>query len=293
MNKVGYFPGCSLSGTAKEYHLSLLEIAKIAGVDIIELEDWNCCGATAAHSLASTLAVALPARNLAIAEKMQLTDVLVPCAACYSRLAQAKYEMKINEKYKTLIPQLIEMDYNGTVTPLTVLDFIKKYLIDNLSDKFVNKINAKFACYYGCLLTRPEHLSTIERREDPQIMEEIIAKAQAKSIDWAYKVECCGAGLSMTRTDIVGKLSARILNDAQMRGADAVIVACPMCHSNLDMRRPEINQNLEFKTDIPILYITQVLGLALGINPKNLGLDKHFVSTQRLISKVEKITVEV
>lgn len=293
MSKLGYFPGCSLSGTAKEYHLSLFEIANIAGVEIIELEDWNCCGATAAHSLASTLAVALPARNLAIAEKMQLSDVLVPCAACYSRLAQAKYEMKVNEKYKTLVPQLIEMDYNGSASPLTVLDFIQKYLIDKLSDKFVNKINAKFACYYGCLLTRPEHLSTIERREDPLIMESILSKANASSIDWAYKVECCGAGLSMTRTDIVGKLSSRILNDAQLRGADAIVVACPMCHSNLDMRRPEINNNLTNKSEIPILYITQVIGLALGMDPKKLGLDKHFVPTDNITRKVEKIMVEV
>lgn len=293
MIKVGYFPGCSLQGTAKEYDISLKQIAKLANVELIELEDWNCCGATAAHSLNSILSVALPARNLAIAEKMGLDEVVVPCAACYSRLAQAKHSMKFDEKYKNSVPTLIEMEFYGKTTPITVLDFLNKYVLNIVSDRFIKKLDANFACYYGCLLTRPEHLTTIERREDPLVMENIIAKAGGKSIDWAFKVECCGAGLSVVRTDIVGKLCARIIDDATLRGADALVVACPMCHSNLDMRRNEINKHLSKESNIPVLYITQVIGLACGINEKDLGLDKHFISTRNLIKKFEKQTVEV
>ncbi len=293
MTKIGYFPGCSLNGTAKEYDLSLQAIARIADIELVELDDWNCCGATAAHSLNSTLAVALPARNLAIAEKMGLDEILVPCAACFSRLAQARYEIKSDEKYRTKIPQLIEMEIKGTANPITVLDFLNKYALDKIKDKLYNKLNAKFACYYGCLLTRPEHLSTIERREDPLVMEKIIYLSGGMPIDWAFKVECCGAGLSVVRTDIVGKLCAKILDDAQSRGADAIIVACPMCHSNLDMRRNEINKNLSTDNEIPVVYITQIIGLALGIDPKKLGFDKHFVPTDKFLHKLQKQTVEV
>ncbi|HOM05112.1 MAG TPA: CoB--CoM heterodisulfide reductase iron-sulfur subunit B family protein [Candidatus Kapabacteria bacterium] len=293
MTKIGYFPGCSLNGTAKEYDLSLKAIARFADVELVELNDWNCCGATAAHSLNSTLAVALPARNLAIAERMGFDEILVPCAACYSRLAQALYEIKSDEKYRTKIPQLIEMEIKGTANPITVLDFINKYVLDKIKDKLTNKLNAKFACYYGCLLTRPEHLSTIERREDPLVMEQIVKLAGGIAIDWAFKVECCGAGLSVVRTDIVGKLCAKIVDDASSRGADAIVVACPMCHSNLDMRRSEINKNLSTDNKIPAIYITQLLGLALGIEPNKLGFDKHFVPADNFIQKLQKQTVEV
>ncbi|MEJ5245876.1 MAG: CoB--CoM heterodisulfide reductase iron-sulfur subunit B family protein [Bacteroidota bacterium] len=293
MTKIGYFPGCSLNGTAKEYDLSLQAIARFAEVELVELADWNCCGATAAHSLNSTLAVALPARNLAIAESMGFDEILVPCAACYSRLAQARHEIKSDEKYRTKIPQLIEMDIKGTANPITVLDFINKYVLGKLKDNLSNKLNAKFACYYGCLLTRPEHLSTIDRREDPLVMEQIVQLAGGVAIDWAFKVECCGAGLSVVRTDIVGKLCAKILDDANSRGADAIVVACPMCHSNLDMRRNEINKNLSDANNIPVIYITQLLGLALGVEPSKLGFDKHFVSTEKFLHKLQKQTMEV
>ncbi len=294
MTKLGYFPGCSLHGTAVEYDESLIEIAKFAGIELTEIDDWNCCGATAAHSINSTLSVALPARNLALAEKQGFEDLLVPCAACFSRLAQAKYDMKFDEKYKSKIPQIIEMDYEGTANPLTVLDFLSKYILPNLNEQVRNRIEAKIACYYGCLMTRPKKLSNIDRAEDPLVMEEMLEKFGSKCIDWAFKVECCGAGLSVARTDIVAKLSANIISDAEARGAEIIVVACPMCQSNLDMRRPAINEYLGKKSDIPILFITQIIGLALGISPKKLGLERHLVNTAKVMNFVKSINaVEV
>lgn len=133
------------------------------------------------------------------------------------------------------------------------------------------------ACYYGCLLLRPHKVLKFDRLEDPQSMDKIMSILGANPIDWAFKTECCGAGLSVSRTDLVGRLSGNILKDASDRGAEAVIVACPMCHSNLDMRRSTINRHLMEPITIPVLYVTQVLGLAIGLSAKDLGLKRHFV----------------
>lgn len=294
MANLGYFPGCSLHGTAVEYNESLLEIAKISGVELNEIDDWNCCGATAAHSMSSMLAVALPARNLALAESQGFEDLLVPCAACFSRLAQAKYEMKFDEKYKSRVPAIIEMPYAGSANPITVIDFIQKYVVPNISEKIKFSTNAKIACYYGCLMTRPQKLSNIEKTEDPLVMEEIVSKIGGKAIDWAFKVECCGAGLSVTKTDIVAKLSAKIIEDAESRGAEMIVVACPMCQSNLDMRRPAINEYLGRESKIPILFISQLIGLSLGIAPKKLGLERHLVEATGIAKMFKSIkAVEV
>lgn len=292
MDRIAYFPGCSLHGTAVEYDESLMEIAKSVGLQLEEINDWNCCGATAAHSLNSLLGVALPARNLAIAERDGFDDMLVPCAACFSRLAHARHEIKYDEKYKSKVPEIIDMPLSGRTNPITVLDFLEKYVMPKLSESIKQKLNAKVACYYGCLMTRPAKLTNIERREDPLVMEEMMTAIGAKPIDWAYKVECCGAGLSVTRTDIVGKLSAKIIEDAESRGAEMIIVACPMCQSNLDMRRDAINQFLSTNSNIPILFITQAIGLALGIDRKKLGLDRHLVPTTK-VDKMIKSLVEV
>jgi heterodisulfide reductase subunit B len=133
------------------------------------------------------------------------------------------------------------------------------------------------ACYYGCYLIRPHEILNFDREEDPQSMDELMLKIGATPIDWAFKTECCGAGLSVSRTRSVGRLSGKIIGDATDRGAEAMIVVCPMCHSNLDMRRDAINSFLGEKIDIPVLYITQAIGLAVGIDRKALALQRHFV----------------
>lgn len=287
--KIGYFPGCSLHGTAIEYNESLINVCSAFGYELEEIKDWNCCGATAAHSLNKMLSIALPARTLALAEKQGYDEILVPCAACYSRMLTAWHEIKTDEKLKKQIPELIEMEYHGTAKPMSILDFISKYIAPNLKDKVVTPLNKTVACYYGCLLVRPNKLVNFDRYEDPTAMEEILTLIGAKPIDWAFKTECCGAGMSVPRTDIVGKLSGKILEDASHRGAEAIIAACPMCQSNLDMRRKSIDLYLGEKIEIPVLYITQAIGLAIGISGDKLGTGKHFVKTDKFISQINII----
>jgi heterodisulfide reductase subunit B2 len=277
---IGLYPGCSLKGSSREYAESVLSVAKACNIELTEINDWNCCGATAAHNLNKNLSLALPARILSLAEKQGLTEVVVPCAACYSRLKVTKHELATDPEIVEAVTKANNLEYTGKVEVINIIQMLDKYIIPNLEGRIVNPFNHKVACYYGCLLVRPHDILQFDREEDPQSMDEVMLKAGAIPVDWAFKTECCGAGLSVSRTTSVGRLSGQILKDASDRGAEAVIVACPMCHSNLDMRRGAINAFLGEKIDIPVLYVTQAIGLAMGLDRKALGLQRHFVSVK-------------
>jgi heterodisulfide reductase subunit B2 len=275
---LGLYPGCSLKGSSREYTESVLAVAKACGIELVEIEDWNCCGATAAHNLNKELSLALPARILSLAEQQGMKEIVVPCAACYSRLTVTKHEIGEHPELNESITKANGLIYSGSVEVLNIIQMIDKYVTPNLEGRITKPFDHKVACYYGCLLVRPHGILKFDREEDPQSMDELMLKAGATPIDWAFKTECCGAGLSVSRTSSVGRLSGEIMKDAVDRGAEAVIVACPMCHSNLDMRREAINSYLGEKVDIPVLYATQVLGLALGLDREALGLQRHFVA---------------
>jgi heterodisulfide reductase subunit B len=275
---LGFYPGCSLKGSSREYAESVLTVAKAFDINLEEISDWNCCGATAAHNMNKELSLALPARILSLAEKQGLKEIVVPCAACYSRLTVTKYELAKDPELRKQVTTANDLEYNGTVEVLNIIQMLDKYVTPNLEGRVVKPFDHKVACYYGCLLVRPHEILKFDREEDPQLMDELMLKTGATPIDWAFKTECCGAGLSVSRTSSVGRLSGKIIRDAVDRGAEAIIVACPMCHSNLDMRRGAINSFLGEKIDIPVLYATQVLGLAVGLDRKALGLQRHFVN---------------
>ena len=275
---LGFYPGCSLKGSSREYAESVLAVAKAFDIEIREIADWNCCGATAAHNMNKELSLALPARILSLAEKQGLKEIVVPCAACYSRLTVTKHELSESPELKASINKINDLEYNGTTEVLNIIQMLDKYITPNLDGRVVKPFDHKVACYYGCLLVRPHEILKFDREEDPQSMDELMLKTGATPIDWAFKTECCGAGLSVSRTSSVGRLSGKIIRDAVDRGAEAMIVACPMCHSNLDMRRGAINSFLGEKIDIPVLYVTQALGLAVGLDRKALGLQRHFVN---------------
>jgi len=275
---IGFYPGCSLKGTSSEYAQSTVAMANAFDIHLTEIEDWNCCGATAAHNLNRELAAALPARILALAEKQGLNEIVVPCAACYNRLSVAQHELNGDPDLKKRVCEIIEMPFAGKSKILNVMQFIDKYIAGKIAEKIVQPFDRKVVCYYGCLLVRPQSILQYDRVEDPQSLDELMRKTGATSLDWGFKTECCGGGLSVSRTDIVAKLSGKIVRDAEDRGAEAIIVACPMCQSNLDMRRNHIDSYLSRKTKIPVLYITQAIGLAIGLNREELGLRKLFVA---------------
>jgi heterodisulfide reductase subunit B len=278
--KTGIYPGCSLTGSARDYNESVFALAEAFNMDFVQVPDWNCCGATAAHNLNKQLSLALPARILALAEQSKLEEIVVPCAACYSRLVVTQHELKKDPELKNRISEILQMDYRGTSHLLNVIEWIDKYIIPNLDDKVVNPFTHKVACYYGCLLVRPNKILQYDRAEDPQTMDVVMSKIGATPVAYPYKTECCGAGLSVSRTDVVSKLSGKIIEEAEHRGAEAIIVACPMCHSNLDMRRNDINKYWKKAFKIPVIFVTQAIGLAIGLPESRVGLKRHFVEVK-------------
>jgi heterodisulfide reductase subunit B2 len=279
MTKVAYYPGCSLLGSSREYDESLRAIAKPMGIELAEVPDWNCCGASSAHTLNHELSLALPARILSLAETLGTEEMVVPCAACYNRLAVARHDLMADAGLRARISDITGMEYKGTVRPLNILEFLAKHAA-SFKDKVTAPFDKDVACYYGCLLVRPPKVLQYDRTEDPRSMDDLVETIGAKALDWPFKVECCGAGHSISKTELVGKLSAKIVGSAVKSGAQAIVVACPMCHSNLDMRRNFINRAAGANLTIPVIYITQAIGLALGLGEKELGLKRHIVKVK-------------
>jgi len=277
--KIGFYPGCSLTGSSREYNESVVALAKALDIELIEINDWNCCGATAAHVMNEELSLSLPARIMALAEEQGLTEVVVPCAACYNRLKVTQHELEDDTK-RSRVVEILKLPYKGDLRIINVLQMLEAFGAENIKARVTHPFAHKVACYYGCLLVRPHSILKFDRVEDPQSMDSLIRGIGGTALDWAFKTECCGAGFSVSRTDIVAKLSGNVLKDAYERGAEALIVACPLCQSNLDMRRGAINKSLETPIDIPVIYITQAIGLALGIGAKELGLKRHFVTVE-------------
>ena len=279
--KLGYYPGCSLEGTAVDYGISVEKMAEALGWDLCEIDDWNCCGASAAHQTNHALALALPARNLALAEEQGLAEVFAPCAACSHRLIQTNHELAEDKALASKINGVIDKNYRGGVRVLNLIEALLEFAPD-----LENKINMRFdglkvACYYGCLLLRQPKVLKFDDHEQPSTMEKIVAALGAEPLDWPFRTECCGAGLSMSAKDAVVDLTHKILENAVYHGAQAIVVACPMCHSNLDMRQLDVNRRYT-RYGIPIVYLSQMVGLAMGLSAAELGMKKHFTPAAQI-----------
>lgn len=286
MKTIGYYPGCSLHGSGCELALSIRAVSDAAGVQLVEIEDWNCCGATAAHSLNHDLAVALPYRVLALAEAQGMTEVLAPCAACFSRLKGTNVRLNRSPDLAAKMRTITERPYSGALAILNVVEFINRLLAEGLKDKLTAPLaGMKVAAYYGCLLSRGEDIIEGEDAENPAAMDAAIRAAGCEPVPWNFATECCGGGFSMSKTDAVLDLSNQILADATAAGAAAIVTGCPMCHSNLDMRQLSINAAGLGSYDLPVLYLSELVGLAAGVEPRLLGLNRHFIDAMRVAER--------
>ncbi len=286
---IGYFPGCSLTGTGREYDQSLREVLRTLDVELDEIQDWSCCGASSAHITSHTLAVALPANNIALADRQGLKEIMAPCAACYNRLVMAGHELRTNEAMRMKVEDVLETRVNTGLRIMNLIELFDEVGTDAITAKTTLDLSGiTVACYYGCLLVRPADLVRFDDAEHPTSMERIVGAVGAKAVDWNFKTECCGAAHSIAHTEIVVDLSRRILDDARSHGADAIVVACPMCHSNLDMRQRNIRREDSGHKDIPILYLSELIGLAFGIELKKLGLDLHFIDPTPVLQKAAR-----
>jgi heterodisulfide reductase subunit B len=285
--KYAYFPGCSLSATGYDYHLSFVFVAKALGIDLVEVRDWVCCGASSGRATSHLLSVALPALNLSHAEQDGFDRLIAPCPACLSRFKAANAELKEDGDLRERIRQRFDDAYRGRVKVYHPLEVFLEIGLERIREKVRKRLSGlKIACYYGCLLTRPPKIAEFDNSEDPQSMDSIVRTLGATPIEWSRKTECCGASMALTRSDIVLKLSNDILHEAKEVGAGAIAVACPLCQANLDCRQGQIEETYGVRYEIPILYITQLMGLAFGAFPQETGIQKLITSPQEALGSI-------
>ena len=278
--KYTYYPGCTIGTTAVEFGLSTDAVCEALGVELVELEDWNCCGASSAHSLDHELALRLPARNVALAQKEGL-DIVAPCPACYQHVLQADRTLREDLQWRHEMEALLGFTYTGqprirhlleVLTEPEVLEAVRRRVTRPLK-------GLRVASYYGCVLVRPPEFTGWDDPEHPTRMDRLMAALGAEPVEWSYKVDCCGASLSLSRSEVVVALSTRLAREAQEAGADVIACACGMCQINLDTR-----QNLEEK--IPVLYFTELMGLAFGLPGVEKWWGKHMVNPRPVLQRV-------
>jgi heterodisulfide reductase subunit B2 len=279
MSTYAYYPGCSLHATAREYDESIRALSNKLGFELKEIEDWCCCGATPAHALDPEAAKILGLWNLAHAAKAGTNPLLTGCASCFSRLQAVRQEI-----LQKPLPAQEGLDHVGMpVDPnLEVLHIAQVLAAPEMRETLTAQIKRpltglKVACYYGCLLTRPRGPGAIDDTENPQMLEELVRLIGAEPVDWPLRLDCCGASMAFPRPDIIHELTAKILVMAHERGAQVLLVACPLCHSNLDFQQSRTLRERGHKFQLPVLYLTQLVGLALGLSSDELGLQRHFV----------------
>lgn len=285
--KYAYYPGCSLHSTGSEFDVSFRAVCEKLGIEIEQIKGWICCGTSPAHSSSRLLSLALPFENLCLVDEMGMTDVVAPCASCFARLKTAAFEASEDPELAGQISEALDKPLPESINILSPLEIFHGK--DGLEDVLAKDMpGLKVVCYYGCLLTRPAKVMQFDECEYPMAMDELLRSMGITTLDWSYKTDCCGGSLAMTRTDVVLKLTHDILEEAKAVGANAIAVACPLCHVNLDTRQVEVEKEYGAQYGLPIFYFTQLMALALGVAPDKLGFQKHFVSSDELLSGVYK-----
>lgn len=281
-----FFPGCSLESTAWDFDKSTRAVCKALGVDLEDIPDWVCCGSTPAHTSNGSLALALPAMNLQKAQAMG-APVMTACASCYSRLRTANYKIQHDLEARECTERITRQPYDGGVAVHHVLDVLVNHVgLDAIRAKVERPLSGlRVACYYGCLLTRPPKIVAYDDPEHPHSMEDILEAVGAEPVEWPYKTECCGASLSITNTDVACRLGHKLLSMAREAGAQCVAVACPLCQANLDLRQADSKRIHGDFPEISAPYVTQLVGLALGLSPEAVGLDALTTSATPLLRK--------
>lgn len=287
MSRLTYYPGCSLRHSAREFDASTRLVLEAFGVGFVEVPDWTCCGSSPAHMTDHLLAQALAARNLRQAASVG-EEMFAPCPSCYQREKDAEMELEAEPAFRAEVNALLDRPYEQSVRVLT----LPEVLLERVGEERIRQaiktdlVLLKVVPYYGCLLGRPYQLVGECDDEQPMMMDRLLEAAGVEVRFWNYKTECCGASVGLPKREIHRRLSRRVLEQALQAGAEAIVVACPLCHQNLDLRQGQINAAFGTHFNVPILYLTQVIGLAIGISPEELLLQKHAVDPRPLIERV-------
>jgi len=287
--KYSYYPGCTAGTTSAEFELSAHAVLEALGVEVLELEDWNCCGASSAHSLNHELSLSLPGRNVALAQEAGL-DIVIPCPACYQNSLSADNAFREDEDWRHKMEALLGFQYSGKGRPRHLLDVISHDLeIEVIRKKVVKPLDGlKVASYYGCVLVRPPEKTGWDDPEHPMTMDHLVEAVGAESVDWSYKVDCCGANMTFPMGEVVVNLTNKIVAGAIEAGADCIASACGICQINLDTRQapppsPPRQPGGERGEKVPIFYFTELMALAFGLPGVGKWLGKHAVNPRPLL----------
>jgi heterodisulfide reductase subunit B len=275
--RYSYYPGCSAHSTGLEYSLSTEATLTHLGVELDEIQGWNCCGASSAHALSHRLALTLPARNLALAQQAG-GDLVIPCAACYSRMKGAEYALRSDPQARAEIQADVGFEYTGQVRirPLLAILYEDFGPARVAAETRRPLTGLKVVPYYGCLLVRPPRVAEFDNPDDPQVMSALMRAAGAEVMPWSHATDCCGAGLSLPRSDVVYRLVGRLAERAREAGADALVTACPLCQVNLEMRQSSAPR-------LPAFYFTELIGLAFDLPEAKRWWPKHLIDPRPLL----------
>ena len=284
-----YYPGCSAEATGKAYDISTRALMAKLGVELRELDDWNCCGATSYFSVRELDSFAIAARNLAIAQTQSDDDLIAICNACYTTLSKTnRYMNESDEVFKAVNGALgaVGRSYDGKKNVRHIMDvLINDVGLEAISEKVTRRLSGiKVAPYYGCQYSRP--MGTFDDPEFPTTMDELFKALGADVVDYPGKVKCCGGMMMMTKEDAALRMCHELLKTAADREADVIVAACPLCEMNLEAYQPRVNATFHTNFNIPVMYFTQLAGLAFGVEPSKLAIDKQVVSCDGLLAAI-------
>jgi heterodisulfide reductase subunit B2 len=277
--RYGYYPGCSLQGISVEYDHSMRALFKLLQAPLEDLSGWICCGTLAAPALGKLLGLATPLWNVARARQTGFDRLITPCSACLYHFKHAARQVADDNRLRQEVEDVLEVPLANPTPAIHPLELLVTEPFEKRIKSLVRRelSDLKVVNYYGCHISRPADLMQFDDPENPQSMDRLLSWVGAQPLPWPGKVDCCGAHLSMIRPKLVVEMCSRIVASALQAGAEAVVVACPMCHANLDTRQDEIAARLGRPFSLPILYFSQVIGYALGLEAAELGLLKHIV----------------
>ena len=276
--EVGYYPGCTSHSTGLEYSMSLHSVLEKLDVDLVEIDGWNCCGAAAAHSVSKLLGLALPARNIALAQDMGL-PISVPCAGCFNALKRAQHALTNDDAMKSELEEVVGFSYNGKIEIRAMIDYVINSVgLDRISGMVGKPLEGlRVASYYGCALVRRPEVAGLGDHENPRFMEDLAERLGATPVEWSYKTDCCGADLALTHASMVEKMVDKIVAAAREAEADCLMVSCGLCQLNVEMR-----QTREDK--IPAFYFSELMGIAMDLPGRKKWWKKHFVNPFPLLT---------
>ena len=298
--KVAYYPGCALEGSGHSYNRSTKALGKALGLDLVEVENWNCCGAMEVKNIDPKLQTYLSARVMSIAaSEMGFDTVMAPCNGCYHNLKKAEYDLANDPASVEVVEQLSDKAGHGTykagdIETIHALDWIRETIgEDGIRERVKNTLNGlKIANYYGCMYTRPRHIfpekdrgSDSESTSQPHFMDDLLRAAGAEIVDYPLKTACCGGAHTLSDCDTSTKLVLNLLEAAEACGADVIATECPTCHSGLEIHQIRAETRYGRKTGVKMLYFTQLLGLALGIGPRKLGIHENVSDSRAMIKE--------